>query len=57
MAPGDIIAGDSHGVVVIPRRDAELVLAKACAIAKAEEKKIAEIETGQIIPGWLDEIA
>jgi hypothetical protein len=48
---GDIMTGDSHGVVVIPRRDAELVLAKSCAIAQAEEKKIAEIESGQIIPG------
>jgi regulator of RNase E activity RraA len=55
VAPGDIIVGDSHGVVVIPRRDAELVLTKARAIVKAEEKKIAEIEAGHIIPEWLDE--
>ena len=55
VAPGDVVTGDSHGVGVIPRRDAKMVLAKARAIAKAEEKKIAEIEAGQIIPGWLDE--
>ncbi len=46
MLPGDIVAADSHGVVVIPRRDAEAVLAKAQAVARAEEEKIVQIQAG-----------
>src|SRR4051794_36471080 len=38
VLPGDIVVGDSYGVVVIPRRDAEAVLAKARALLHAEEE-------------------
>ncbi|HYM13492.1 MAG TPA: hypothetical protein VEU62_22320 [Bryobacterales bacterium] len=54
VLPGDIVVGDSHGVVVVPRRDAEAVLAKAQAVAEAEVKKVREIREGRLIPGWLD---
>jgi regulator of RNase E activity RraA len=53
VLPGDIIVGDSHGVVVVPRRDAETVLAKARAVAEAEVKKVREIREGHLIPDWL----
>ncbi|MHB1005674.1 MAG: RraA family protein [Chloroflexota bacterium] len=54
VLPGDIIVADANGVMVVPRADAEVVLAKAQAIARAEAKKIKEIENGQLIPGWLE---
>lgn len=53
VLPGDLIVGDVHGVVVVPRGDAEAVLAGARAVAAAEAQKMAEIREGKLIPGWL----
>ena len=39
--PGDIMIGDADGVVVIPPKDAEEILAKALAIGKHEEQLFA----------------
>jgi regulator of RNase E activity RraA len=54
VLPGDLIVADSHGVVVVPRRDAETVLRKAQAIAASEVRKVEEILAGRLIPDWLD---
>ena len=53
VMPGDIIVGDASGVVVVPRVDAEAVLAGARAIAASEVKKIKEFDAGKLIPDWL----
>jgi regulator of RNase E activity RraA len=54
VLPGDIIVGDSSGVTVIPRQDAEVVLEKAKNVAAYEVKKIQEIHEGHLIPEWLN---
>ncbi len=53
VLPGDLIVGDSNGVVVVPRLDAAAVLEKARAIAADEVKKVRERGEGKLIPGWL----
>ena len=46
VVPGDIVVGDSNGVVVVPRRDAAQVLARARQLAEGEVKKMQEIRSG-----------
>lgn len=53
VLPGDVVVGDANGVVVVPRRDAAIVLAKAKAIAASEVKKFREFDEGKLIPDWL----
>jgi len=44
--PGDLMRGDSDGVIVIPKEYEEKVLAAAEAIEAAEEKIRASLESG-----------
>ena len=53
VLPGDIIVGDANGVVVVPRLDAEAVLAKAQAAMVAEAAKIEGFAEGHLIPDTL----
>jgi regulator of RNase E activity RraA len=53
--PGDIIVGDSDGVAVVPRADAADVLELVRALVRNEEKRIAEIQTGQVFKPDIDE--
>jgi regulator of RNase E activity RraA len=55
VLPGDIVVADGGGVVVVPRQDAEAVLAGARAIAEAEARKLEDIRSGKLIPGWVHE--
>jgi regulator of RNase E activity RraA len=55
VLPGDIVIADSHGVAVVPRRDAANILLKATAIAAAELKKIASIRQGHTRAEWLED--
>jgi len=53
ILPGDIVVGDSHGVVIVPRRDAEIVLDRGRKVADQEAHKLQELADGKLIPDWL----
>jgi 4-hydroxy-4-methyl-2-oxoglutarate aldolase len=44
--PGDLVAGDGDGVVVVPRLDATAVVARACARARSEDEAARAIQRG-----------
>jgi len=46
VQPGDIVIGDSSGIVIVPRGHIERVLEKAEQLWKKEEDMIAEIRSG-----------
>lgn len=46
VRPGDIVLGDSSGIVIVPREHMEEVLAKAEQLWQKEEDMIAEIRAG-----------
>ena len=54
--PGDIIAGDVDGVVVVPRAEASQVAKELEAIADKEAKMEAAVASGAKYPAWLDDI-
>lgn len=45
---GDIVVGDTDGVVVVPLKEAEAVLKRAQEITEFENKVIAEIQKGKL---------
>ncbi len=53
--PGDIIVGDNDGIAVVPRADAADVLELVRALVRNEEKRIAEIQSGQAFKPEIDE--
>jgi regulator of RNase E activity RraA len=55
VMPGDIVIGDDDGVVVVPRTDAEAVLAEVKAIMAREEKRVAEIKGGGLFKADINE--
>jgi regulator of RNase E activity RraA len=55
VMPGDIVLGDGDGLVVVPADHAAEVLSAAEAILKREEKRIAEIRSGQLFKPDIDE--
>jgi regulator of RNase E activity RraA len=55
VAPGDIVVGDADGVVVVPRADAEQVLALVDALVAREAKRVAEILRGELYKAEIDE--
>jgi regulator of RNase E activity RraA len=55
VMPGDIVIGDDDGVVVVPRADAEAVLAEVKEIAAREQKRIGEIKRGELFKPDIDE--
>jgi regulator of RNase E activity RraA len=56
VCPGDIIVGDEDGVVVVPLADTPGVAEKLVAIREKEEKMLARIQAGQLIPEWVDDV-
>ncbi len=53
--PGDIIAGDDDGVVVVPRTDAPEVLARVRELLDSERDRIDEIRRGSLFKPAIDE--
>lgn len=49
VRPGDIVMGDSSGVVIVPQEAVEEILTKAEELYKKEEDMIAEIKAGHDI--------
>lgn len=55
IAPGDLVVGDEDGVIVLPRADAEAVIAKAQAHQQVETRWADEITRGTWPRAWVDE--
>ena len=52
--PGDIILADPDGVIVIPRKDAAVILEDAKKFQAADEAKLEKTRAGTIDRGWVD---
>ncbi|ECA8971157.1 RraA family protein [Salmonella enterica subsp. enterica serovar Omuna] len=52
--PGDIIVGDGDGVIVIPRQDAEALLAEAQKYQLFDNKKLLATQSGNVDRSWVD---
>lgn len=54
VQPGDLVVGDSDGVVVIPRQQVNEVLKAAAAKVEAEQQRHAEMREGLLVSPWLE---
>lgn len=54
IQPGDLILGDSDGVLCVPFDDTEEVYAKTAAKQEAEQKQMAAIHAGTNDRAWVD---
>lgn len=55
VQPGDLVAGDGDGLVVIPRQQVASVLDAADAKVRSEEQRKTEMARGELVSPWLDE--
>lgn len=55
VAPGDLIVGDEDGLIVLPRADAQAVIARAQAHAEVEIQWARQITEKTWPRGWVDE--
>jgi 4-hydroxy-4-methyl-2-oxoglutarate aldolase len=55
MNTGDIVVGDSDGVVRVPHQHAPEVAKELKAVRAKEEGMEADVEAGHVVPGWLAE--
>ena len=53
ICPGDIVVGDRDGVVVVPRLEADAVLARLPAIKAAEQDLEAKVRNGLEMPDFV----
>jgi len=53
--PGDIVVGDSDGVVIVPRIKAAEVAEELKAVLAKEAEMEARLKAGDVLPGWLAE--
>jgi 4-hydroxy-4-methyl-2-oxoglutarate aldolase len=56
VRPGDIIAGDDDGIVVIKKENLDFVLENLKAIEEREVRRKREISEGQALPNWLNKV-
>lgn len=54
IQPGDLILGDSDGVLCVPFEDAEVIYAKTVVKQEAEQKQMAAIQAGTNDRSWVD---
>lgn len=54
VSPGDIVLGDSDGVIIIPRKDAARVLQEAREFAKLDAAKMQAALEGRAKRDWVD---
>lgn len=52
--PGDIIVGDSDGVIVIPKHDAAALLIEAQKYSQFDSAKLLAAQTGKADRSWVD---
>ena len=55
VAPGDIIVGDSDGLVAVPQPLAEQVLASAKSILAKETAAMKQMQDGSVDRSWVDQ--
>jgi len=55
VLPGDIVVGDSDGIAVVPRADAEVVLERVRALEARERARIVAIAGGDLFKAEIDE--
>lgn len=55
VMPGDIVIGDADGVVIVPREDAADVIDLVTALVQREQKRIAEIDKGELFKAEINE--
>lgn len=56
VMPGDLIAADEDGIVVVPRDDAENVVSAAEAHSRMEHDMIRSIDEGRADRGWVGKL-
>jgi 4-hydroxy-4-methyl-2-oxoglutarate aldolase len=54
ISPGDILVGDRDGIAVVPRLEAETVLARLAAIRAAEQALDAQVRQGLEMPEFAE---
>ena len=55
VIPGDIIVGDGDGVIVIPKADAEAILAEAKVVCEKDTAKVQAAKDGTSDKAWVGE--
>jgi len=56
IAPGDILVGDRDGIAVVPRLEAEAVLARLAIVKAAEKALEARVQAGLEMPDFADAV-
>ena len=55
VRPGDLVVGDSDGVVIVPHEEAEALLPSLRKMVKKEEKLLAQIRNKTVDRSWVDQ--
>ena len=56
VQPGDIVTGDSGGVVIVPFTRVAAVVARLAALKAKEAELVALVKSGAIVPAWIETI-